>query len=513
MSEPFDLLRQGLRAALLLRPDHRAARPLGPPGLLLAALLYLGASLAIDFFTVPRPRQFVLWALGPQALPILLALLGGGVAAAVLGRPQLWLRLAAIALVASIAALLAWAAGGGELVGQWLPGAVDPWLLPVGYALLVAARLMHWARGRPGQARPAGAALSSAALVTVAMVLVAGNAWWWPLPPDPADSGPPGRDYSAETLLYAQPPLIAAAVAALAPQRPGVVDLYAIGFGGDGNEAVFRNEIEHFEQLFGRRFDAAGRVIGLVNHPGTLDDRPLATLSNLRQAVAGIAAVMDRDEDILLLFLTSHGSREHELYVALHDLPLDQVTAADLQALLDEADIRWRVLIVSACYSGGFIEPLAGPETLIMTAARHDRPSFGCGVQSEITWFGEALLAEALNETTDLVDAFERARRAIRARERAAEEKPSRPQIAVGERIEAQLQRWQSTLPAAPVAVPFIPAVAVPAEVEGDGGGDPEGSGDGVVAEQSTGDGTEEASDRDTGPGPGTESVSPPDRD
>jgi len=458
MRDPLRLLGEGLRASALLRPSATAA-PLAPAGFLFAAALSLGAGLGIDFFAVDEPREFNRWALSELSLPVLLALLGGGLSAGLIGRPAVWLRLAAVALLASLPARIAWA--------LWPPSAsTDLSESPlrqvfIVYAALVAMRLLRWAAGPHERLRPAFGAMLAAALVGLSLHLVPGAVWWWPQWDEPDDTALAVRDYSAEDLLYAQPARVDAAVNALSPPRPDRIDLYAIAFGGDGGESVFRNEVEHFERLMAQRFGEPGRTLALVNHPGTREDRPLATLSNLRRAVAGIAARMDREEDILLLFLTSHGSAEHELYVALDDLPLDQIEPADLGALLDAAGIRWRVLIVSACYSGGFIEPLANPQTLILTAARADRPSFGCGVASDVTWFGQALLAEALNETVDLVDAFAVARKQIRARERDADERPSHPQIAVGDGIRDHLQRWQRQLQPGP-AVPYVPAVAAP---------------------------------------------------
>ncbi len=449
----LQVLNEGLRAALLLRPSTRA-QPLSPRGFLFVSLLFLAAGLLLDTLTVPAPREFDPWALSDRGFALLLALLGGGLLAAASGRPLLWLRLAAVGLVAAIPLQLGWT--------LWLDradrsdvAAIEAAI--VGYAMLVALRLSHWSGARGGWRLPA-AALPVAAIASLALLLLPGTAWWWPQWSEDEVPAPIERHYSAEALLYAQPALLSDALARLRPQRPDRIDLYGLAFGGDGAESVFRNEVEHFERLMSQRLSSPGRVVSLVNHPGTLGERPLATLANLRLALRGIGRTIDPDQDLLLLFLTSHGSEDHRLHVALDDLPLDPIRPQDLRAALDDAGILWRVLIVSACYSGGFIEALEDPHTLILTAARADRPSFGCGTASDITWFGQALLAEALNETTDFVAAFEQARRAIRSRERAQDELPSRPQIAVGDAIRQQLADWRSqSEPGAPV--PFLAAV------------------------------------------------------
>jgi hypothetical protein len=115
------------------------------------------------------------------------------------------------------------------------------------------------------------------------------------------------------------------------------------------------------------------------------------------------------------------------------------------------------VVIVNACYSGGFIPPLKGPNTMIITAARSDRSSFGCGEQSELTWFGHAFLVDALNKTDDFQRAFQLARSEIAQWEKRDQYEPSDPQISVGGSIAAQLAAWRKGFAPGP-AVPFAPA-------------------------------------------------------
>jgi len=262
---------------------------------------------------------------------------------------------------------------------------------------------------------------------------------------------------SAEELIYAQRNMLDAQIEKLVPHRAGVVDAYFLSFGGDGGEDVFRNEIDYAEQLFAARFAGRGRTLSLLNHPLTTDQYPIASLSNFKRALQGIAAKMDVNEDLLFVFLTTHGSREHTLYVALEPLALDQISPEALRESLDAAGIQWRAVIVSACYSGGFIDALATPMSLILTAARADRTSFGCGAESDITYFGQAFLVEALNQTTAMIPAFELAREAIAKREIEGDIEPSDPQKSVGVLISSRLDAWQSTLEDG-AAVPFEPA-------------------------------------------------------
>ncbi|MGY0559630.1 C13 family peptidase [Luteimonas sp. A277] len=261
-----------------------------------------------------------------------------------------------------------------------------------------------------------------------------------------------------ETLPERDQRLIATALEAMPAQQPGKPDLYVVGFAGDGTEDVFRNEVLYLEQLMSARFQADGRVIGLVNHPDSLDEdapRPLATLDNLHQTLAGVGAAMDPDEDLLLLFITTHGSEEHELVVDLPPMLEEEITVEQLAGALADSGIRNRVVVVSACYSGGFLPALRSPTGVTITAARKDRTSFGCGAASQVTYFGQAWLVDALNQHDDFIAAFRDARKRVAAREVEGEYTPSLPQIHVGAQIEPVLDAWRKSFqPGPPVPYP-----------------------------------------------------------
>ena len=241
--------------------------------------------------------------------------------------------------------------------------------------------------------------------------------------------------FDPEQVLYAQPDRVSRALAVLEPQRPDVADLFFVAFAGDATQDVFRKEAVYAKRLFDRRFDTQGRSIALVNSERSLDQRPLATATNLAATLSGIGEQMDRERDVLFLFLTSHGTRSPELTVEFPPLPLRGVSPQALQEMLDGAGIRWRVIVISSCFSGGFAENLEGPETLLMTASAADRESFGCSNSARFTYFGRALFHDALNRTVSFADAFASARASIDALERSEGKDPSLPQIAVGDAI------------------------------------------------------------------------------
>lgn len=266
----------------------------------------------------------------------------------------------------------------------------------------------------------------------------------------------PQQGPTPEQVAYAQPRLLHDAVARLGPRVAGQPNLYVIAFAGDGAEDVFRNEAEYAGKLFADRFGATVHPLVLANNPATLESHPLATWSNLESALDALSGVMNKDQDILLLYLTSHGDPEHNLLVDLDPLPLDQIGAPDLAGILDKHRFKWKVVVVNACYSGGFLPPLKGPGTLVLTAARTDRSSFGCGSDSDITYFGRAWLVDALNRTPDFIDAFKQARGEIAQWEQRDRLTPSEPQIDAGAGIADQLARWRTHVTPGP-AVAFRP--------------------------------------------------------
>jgi hypothetical protein len=289
-------------------------------------------------------------------------------------------------------------------------------------------------------------------------------------PPDDAETeAAPGDDNdwpeqapTPEQVIYAQPQRLDQALARLGPRVPDKPNLYLVAFAGDGGEDVFRNEAEYAAQLFTRRFGPSAHALVLENNPDTLATRPLATWSNLEHALDGLARTMDPRQDILLLYLTSHGSEDHNLLVDMDPLPLDQIGADDLGSILKARPFKWKVVVVNACYSGGFVPSLQGAGTLVITAARSDRSSFGCGNDSAATYFGRAWLIDALNHTTDFIAAFRQASGEVATWERQDHLLASEPQIEIGSGIAGQLSKWQAGIRPGP-AVPFEPDTATTA--------------------------------------------------
>lgn len=252
-----------------------------------------------------------------------------------------------------------------------------------------------------------------------------------------------------QELIEAQSPLLARSVAALKPQRPGVIDMYTLTFAPFEGEEVFRRESRMVSEVMAQRFDAAGRNLQLLNHREHLANMPWATPLNLRRALASVAGVMDKDEDILFIHMTSHGASDGQMATNFWPLSVNPITPRDLRKWLDEAGIRHRVLSISACYSGSWIAPLANEDTLVMTASDAEHTSYGCGKLSPLTFFGRAMYDEQLRTSTrSFEQAHAAARKVIDRREKEAgkDDGYSNPQIKVGSRIAPYLARLRERL-------------------------------------------------------------------
>lgn len=274
----------------------------------------------------------------------------------------------------------------------------------------------------------------------------------------------PQQAPSPEQVIYAQRGMVDKALAELGPRTTGHPNLYVVAFGADGGEDVFRNEAEYAAKMFPQRFGPDTHVVVLENNPGSLEKHPLASWSNLEQTLDGLATLMKPDEDILMVYLTTHGDEDHNLLVDMDPLPLDQIGAKDLGDILAKRPFKWKVVVVNSCYSGGFVPPLQGPGTLVITAARADRSSFGCGSDSDITYFGHAWLVDGLNHTADFMEAYRQASTEIAQWEAKDKLTPSEPQMSAGAGIADQLALWRKHITPGP-AVTFKPAV--PASILG----------------------------------------------
>ncbi|HEY1427147.1 MAG TPA: C13 family peptidase [Caulobacteraceae bacterium] len=266
---------------------------------------------------------------------------------------------------------------------------------------------------------------------------------------DPAENQPPNID--DDVLWGAQPVLIEKASAALRPRRPGRANVYAMAVAGSGTQALFSREAREALRIAALHFGDGSRGGALLsNGAADLMQSPLATRANIAAIAQAIGEKADHRQDLLYLYLVSHGSQTAELESDLPEYrsvqPISSVATAQA---LKAAGVARRVIVVSACFSGTWIPALADDDTIVITAAAKDRTSFGCDDTRRFTVFGEAFLGSLSVRNVSLHDAFEDAKRKISAEEGRENVTPSLPQVFVGRNMQALWMGQQDGLPGA----------------------------------------------------------------
>ncbi len=256
---------------------------------------------------------------------------------------------------------------------------------------------------------------------------------------------------NVESALYNQRALLDSALGTVVPSDPNRINLYFLGIAGDGSQEVFRREVDYVRAQFDTSYGTKGRSLALINSRNTTDSMPMATMTSIREALAVIASRMDKEKDILFVYLTSHGSEEHDLALDVDGMNLRNLPAKELGSLLAATGVRWKVVVVSACYAGGFIDYLKDDSTLAIAAARRDRRSFGCADENDFTYFGRAYFKESLPQSDSFEEAFHKAETLVsqwEERDQTAAGKKdetanSYPQMYDAPAIEAYLKTWR----------------------------------------------------------------------
>jgi hypothetical protein len=297
---------------------------------------------------------------------------------------------------------------------------------------------------------------SQRAAACAGIVFIAGFCWltdaldaipdvWTPLEAQVAE--PEGAPADSEAILFAQAARIDGLLEAVRRETSPKSQAFFLGFAGVGDQKVFAQEIGLASRVVGERYGIAARSVSLINDQRDLERAPLATVSGLEYALRGLGSRMNVDQDVLFLSISSHGAQDPAITVSNSQLPLKDLTDEDLADVLRESGIKWRVIIISACYAGGFIERLKDPQTIVIAAAAADRTSFGCSNDRDLTYFGEAFYRDALPTAPSLREAFETAKAAIATRERREHVEASNPQAYFGDQLQKKLAAMNDVAP------------------------------------------------------------------
>ena len=153
------------------------------------------------------------------------------------------------------------------------------------------------------------------------------------------------------------------------------------------------------------------------------------------EALGAVAEATRRATRGCLLYFTSHGSPQGMVFG-----PDQTLAPADMANLVRQwCGARPTVVIVSACYSGAFVNALAAPNRMVLTAASRERTSFGCGAEETYPWF-DGCVIESLPTAGDFLALAAAARSCVARKEQEAGiALPSEPQLFVGAEMQLRL--------------------------------------------------------------------------
>ena len=236
-----------------------------------------------------------------------------------------------------------------------------------------------------------------------------------------------GKIKSMKSLVIAGA-LALALVACAAPEGrapvPQPSGWKAVMIAGDDQEPAFDNAVDAMsDKLAGFGVKRADMTV----LKATARDGHRATSRAIRDAFEDLRLA---DGDGCFVYVTSHGMPRRGLVLkAAHGF----LGPADLnRLLLGSCASRPTVVIASGCFSGAFALDLAAPNRVVITAAREDRPSFGCNAGLKLTFFDQCLL-DSIDKGAPWPAVMDKTRACVTANEgKMGVPAPSVPQLSIG---------------------------------------------------------------------------------
>lgn len=409
------------------------------PALLAMLWIAVTAANVVDVVVWPDPAQFTF----PSSVLHIAGgvILAAFVAAWAIGRNAQAIRIGIAFMLLGLAMNLVWLAGQVVASTSQHFQTLLIWALFI-WELGAIASLLRKSWGGAKSWR--GTAVATALFAAIVLIgpwardfdsyLISLSARMTPDKPDVEDYAP----IDHETLWPAQPGLVDTAASALRGKVNGVSRTSVLTIAAGGSQDLFGREAKAALAVLSDRFGPDAGGAELSNAREDLMHLPLANRSNLSVIIQKAGAGFDNRRDTMVIYLAAHGSRKAELGTNLPDYSsLKPISAQGLSQALDSAGIKRRIVIVSACYAGTWIEPLHSPDTIVITAARADRTSFGCDDDRQFTVFGEAFINGSLRHGASLQQAFDDLKRRVDNEEKKSGARPSLPQVFVGQRMQS----------------------------------------------------------------------------
>ena len=208
---------------------------------------------------------------------------------------------------------------------------------------------------------------------------------------------------------------------------------HAIMVSGDDSIRNFDNSRDALGELFVAKGLAAENQHHL-NSQFSLEAKPPADQATLQALALSFTQLNIRPEqDACLFYVSSHGKQGDGVYMKrVHD---GQLTPAQLNTALNwTCGTAPTVVMVSACYSGQFIQPLHADNRIIMTAASAQRPSFGCSEAQEYT-FWDGCVIDNFERSSTWENLYTNVKQCIAQKEQQLGYPASQPQAYFGKNM------------------------------------------------------------------------------
>ncbi|HMA31876.1 MAG TPA: C13 family peptidase [Casimicrobiaceae bacterium] len=405
-------LAAGLRLALFM-PVSRTAFRIAPAQLVLLAVVSATIDIDADWVRAAHEAQFSILGLHSELLSLGVLVLTSAVIAILRRDPSLLLALPVVVLASFPAIQIASVipdlprtdASMTDAARQFLGEAFRVWVAVVCMRAVYVCIDPQLPRRR---AWALGGGLLLVAPVWFPQVVGPLTPWWRDVDVLAAAAGPVNP--ASEPALAAQQFLMDRALDALDDERPGMTDLYFVGFAPDARRSGFAVDAELATRTMDERWNTRGRSVLLVNSPTTVAERPYATITNLREALLEIGDIIDSDEDVVMVYLTGDSNRDHALAAINPPLELVPLSPVGLRQLLDAAGIQWRIVVVSTCYAGAWLDALKDADTAVIASSAAGVHADGCEGGIGITPFGEAFFGKGMRRSDDIARAYDIAR-------------------------------------------------------------------------------------------------------
>jgi hypothetical protein len=138
-----------------------------------------------------------------------------------------------------------------------------------------------------------------------------------------------------------------------------------------------------------------------------------------------------------ILYFSSHGAPQG---ILLGNMILSPMALSEI--VNENCGKRPAVIVISACYSGVFVPALEGDNRMVMTAARSDRTSFGCGQENRYPYFDDCVV-HTIPKVHSFPQLADKVKECVSDKEaETGMTPPSEPQVSIGRDVADKLPTW-----------------------------------------------------------------------